>query len=531
MRYFLVFTFLITFIISTSCAKRGFIDGGPKDTIAPVLLISKPENYTTNFTGKDIRLFFDEYIKLKDVDKQLIVSPPLKTKPDITPLTASKYINLRLRDTLQENTTYSFNFGQSIQDNNEGNAFQSFTYVISTGSYIDSLTLKGRIKDAYHKKTDDYVSVFLYDFNDNFSDSIVYKKLPRYASNTLDKGNDFELKHLKPGKYKLVVIKDKNNNYKFDPKSEKIGFHSDYITIPNDTIYEVELFKEILPFKTLNASQTAINKIEIGYEGMPKNTTYELKNGNETIKTWLTKPTDKDTLSIWYKPLEVDSLNLYVKNNSFEKKHLIRTRKKEPDTLKLNPKSGLLKFREDLYITSTTPIETIDVSKIIFKDKDSLDVKFTHFYNEEKQKIELYFNKLPEQDYKLMFLPQAIIDIFNQGNDTLKFSVTTKRLEDYGNLELNLNNAKSFPIIIDLLDEKGNVQASKWIKDKDQKIEFLLLDPMKYTIRFIYDINSNGEWDTGSYLNKRQTEEVLYYPDPIDVRMNWDVNQNVDLGG
>jgi uncharacterized protein (DUF2141 family) len=531
MRYFIVFGILLSFILSTSCAKRGFIDGGPKDTIAPILVSSKPENFSTNFVGNDIRIIFDEYIKLKDVDKQLIISPPLKNKPDISPVSASKYINIRLRDTLKENTTYSFNFGQSIQDNNEGNPFQSFTYVMSTGSAIDSLTLKGRIKDAYLNKTDDFVSVYLYDINDKFSDSVVYKSMPRYATNTLNQGNDYEFKYLKPGQYKLVALKDKNNNFKFDPKNEKIGFHSDVITIPNDTLYEVELFQEKIPFKTLNATLTHQNKIEVGFEGKQKDAKFELKNGNETIKTWLTKPTDKDTLMIWFKPLTVDSLQLHIKKDDFKKTQNIIVRKKEIDSLKLSPMTGILKFREDLFINSSTPLAKIDDSKISIRDKDSLEVKFTHFYNEEKQKLEFYFKKEPEQSYHALALPGAITDIFDKTNDSLKFAVNTKRLADFGNLVLNLNNVKSYPLIIDLLNDKGDIQTTFWVKDKDQKIEFKLLDPIKYTVRFIYDTNGNGEWDTGSYVDKRQTEEVLYFPTPVDVRMNWDVNQNIDLGG
>jgi len=531
MRYFIVFSFFLAFILSTSCAKRGFIDGGPKDTIAPLLISSKPENFITNFSGKDIQINFNEYIKLKDVDKQLIVSPPLKNKPNISPVTASKSINIKIKDTLQPNTTYSFNFGQSVQDNNEGNPLQSFIYVMSTGSYIDSLTLKGRIKDAYLNKVDDFVSIHLYDIENEYNDSVVYNSLPRYVTNTLDKAKDFEFKHLKAGKYKLVAIKDKNKNLKFDAKTEKIGFHSDFICIPNDTIYEVELFQEKIPFKTLNASLSAKNKIEVGFEGDSKKMQVELKKGNDLIKNWLTKPMDKDTIQIWFKPLEADSLHLTVKNETFEKKFTIKLTKKASDTLKLLPKTGALHFREEWFISSSTPIEKIDQTKISIKDKDSVAIKFTHFYNEEKQKLDLHFKKEPEQTYHTLILPGAITDIFEKTNDSLKFSVKTNRLSDYGNLVLNLDKVKSYPLIIDLLDDKGETKATKWVKDKNQKIEFLLLEPMKYTLRFIYDTNSNKAWDTGSFLEKRQTEEVLYFPTPVDVRMNWDVNQNVDLGG
>ena len=139
---------LLFILLTLGCAKRGTITGGKKDTIAPVLKASYPKNFSSNFKGKEIKLVFDEYVKLKNVNKQLIISPPMKNQPDILPQNASKILTIKLKDTLKPNTTYSFNFGQSIQDNNEGNAFSQFKYVFSTGSYIDSLAIRVKVKDA-----------------------------------------------------------------------------------------------------------------------------------------------------------------------------------------------------------------------------------------------------------------------------------------------------------------------------------------------------------------------------------------------
>lgn len=112
-----------------SCAKRGSITGGLKDTIAPSLKMSFPENFSTNFNEKQIKLEFDEIVILKTLSKQLVISPPMKNEPLIIPTTASKYITIKIKDTLKPNTTYSFNFGQSITDNNEGNPLNQFKYV------------------------------------------------------------------------------------------------------------------------------------------------------------------------------------------------------------------------------------------------------------------------------------------------------------------------------------------------------------------------------------------------------------------
>jgi Bacterial Ig-like domain len=163
---FLKYIFLFLAIAIVSCAKRGTITGGLKDTIAPKIIGSVPKNFATGFNGKEIKISFDEYVKLKDINKQLIISPPMKSQPEILPYTASKFITIRIKDTLLPNTTYSFNFGKSIQDNNEGNPYQQFKYVFSTGSYIDSLVLGGKVKDALERKVDNYVSLMLYEVNE-----------------------------------------------------------------------------------------------------------------------------------------------------------------------------------------------------------------------------------------------------------------------------------------------------------------------------------------------------------------------------
>jgi len=190
----------------TNCAKRGRPTGGKKDSIPPLLVKATPNHKSINFKATKINIAFDEYIKLKDVNKQLIISPPLKNTPLITPIgTASKFINIKILDTLMENTTYTFNFGNSVVDNNEGNKLEHFKYVVSTGTFIDSLKIEGTISDAFNQKSDENVSVMLYEINEHFTDSIIFKEKPMYVTSTLDSTN-FELSNLKAGKYLLVLL-------------------------------------------------------------------------------------------------------------------------------------------------------------------------------------------------------------------------------------------------------------------------------------------------------------------------------------
>ncbi len=519
----------LAIITVVSCAKRGSITGGTKDTLAPVLKMSFPKNYTTGFTGNEIKLVFDEYVKLKDVKKQLIVSPPMKNAPDILPPTASKTLTIKINDTLLPNTTYSFNFGQSIEDNNEGNPYRQFKYVFSTGTYIDSLRLRGVIKDAFEKTPDKYVSVMLYEAKDGFNDSIVYKENPRYITNTLDSVPTFTLENLKAGRYKLTALKDMNSNNKFDPKTDKIAFHKEFVTIPNDTLYEMELFQETAPFKAIKPTLASGNRFYMGYSGQPKGVKATLKNGADIIETIITKVAEKDSINIWYKPVKADSLHLTVTKNDYNEDFTLKFKPAKVDSLSFSPKqNGTLPLRDEFVITASRPLVKINDTLISVTKKDSSSVAFTTAYDEFLQQLKIAFQKEPLEKYKIVALPGAVVDFYDKPNDTLKYELATKNISDYGNLRLGLKNVRKFPIIIELTDAKGKIVATQY-SEGSTSIQFDALEPQRYTLRVIYDENGNREWDTGNYLQNRQSEEVIYFPGEIDVRANWDGDQTFTL--
>ena len=525
--------FLLLFVC-IGCAKKGSITGGLKDTIAPTLKISFPENFSTNFKGNQIKLTFDEYIKLKGLEKQLIVSPPMKNEPLIIPSSVTKYLTIQIKDTLQPNTTYSFNFGQSITDNNEGNPLNQFKYVFSTGPYIDSLALGGRVKDALDREVESFVSVMLYEVNEKFKDSVVYTSPPRYITNTLDSLKTFRLENLKAGKYLLVAMKDRNNNNKFNPKTEKIGFHKQFITIPNDTVYEIELFKEELPFKAYKPSQVSGNRIAIGYDGKQDFSKSKpkiiLKNNNQILESIVTQFPKKDSLQVWYKPIKADSLLLNIKKESYVNDFSVKIKNQKKDTLSINAvQTGILNMRDEFTLESSTPLVKIDKSKIFINSSKTKITEFTPNYDDFNQKLVLNFPKNTSEKYQIQLLPGALTDFFEKSNDTLTYKLETRSESDYGNLIVDLQNVKRFPIIIELTNEKGEILAYDY-SEKNTKVEFNFLEPKDYILRVIYDDNKNKKWDSGNYLEKRQAEEVIYYSKVIkDVRANWNDNETFDL--
>lgn len=527
-RRFLAFLFL--FLIATvlwQCARKGSPSGGPKDITPPVLTKTEPDSMTTNFKAKRIRMYFDELIKLEDVQNQLIVSPPLKYQPDITPQGgASKYVEFKFKDTLRENTTYTLNFGQSVQDNNEGNPSAFLTYVFSTGDYIDSLTLSGAIKDAFKKKADDFISVMLYEIDTAYTDSTIYKRPPNYITNTLDSMVIFKLKNLKEGKYKLFALKDAAKNNMFDQNADKIAFLQDTITLPTDSTYVLTLFKEVPDYSMAVPSFVAKNRIQFGYYGVADSVKIKpLTTLPDTVKTKILKERDKDTINFWFTPFENDSIIFTVTNERLKVKDTfsVKSRKVGIDSLRLNPnQSGSLSFNEPFFIQSNTPLIELDTTKISMMDQDSLSVDFSISLDTLKNQVDFDFPVEPNQSFQIDLLPGAITDFFGQVNDTTAYYLSTGSYADFGNLSFEVKvDEKAYPLIVQLTDEQGELKREVIAKEPEI-FEFSHLEPGNYLMRVVFDDNNNGKWDTGNYLKKLQPEKISYYPDVIEVRANWE---------
>jgi hypothetical protein len=328
-------------------------------------------------------------------------------------------------------------------------------------------------------------------------------------------------------------MKDYNNNNKFNPKKDKIGFNKQYITIPNDTVYELELFKEVLPFKAYKPSQVSGNRLIMGYEGKANSLNERpkiiLKSKNDILPSIVTRFPKKDSLQIWFKPLKTDSLALMVNREKYQEDFTFKIKEQKKDTLNIIAmQNGVLNFRDRLAFETATPLVKFDNAKIKLVNKEGTAVPFTSEYDEFNQKLYFDFKKEPSEEYAFTIQPGAFTDFFEKSNDTLIYKAITKTAAEYGNLSISLQNVKQFPVIIELTNQKGELLATEY-SEKNTTIDFNLIEPALYSLRAIYDVNKNKEWDSGNYLEKRQAEEVIYYSKEIDVRANWDVNQIFDL--
>jgi hypothetical protein len=208
---------LLVYILAGSCAQIGQPIGGPRDTIPPVLTHSFPANYSTGFNKDRVTLFFNEFVDVKNVNK-IFVSPPLKEKP--TYIGRGKSVDIEISDTLAPNTTYTINFGNSVQDYTENNPIKDFRFVMSTGDKVDSLELNGKVLDAATLKPLEDAWVMVYE---NYNDSTPYKTTPNFLGKT-NKDGVFKVKNIRKTSYRAFVLKETNNNYKYDALNEDIGF-------------------------------------------------------------------------------------------------------------------------------------------------------------------------------------------------------------------------------------------------------------------------------------------------------------------
>lgn len=216
---------VIIIIASAACAKQGSPSGGPKDTDPPEVIRSTPLNGTTNFTGNSITITFDEYVVLDKIQEKFMISPPVEERPEIT--TRGKSVIISIDENLRDSTTYTLYFQDAIRDLNEGNILENYQFVFSTGDFIDSLMLDGRVYDAFSLEVPTRMMVMLHS---NLSDTAPKTVIPDYISMT-DQTGYFTINNLRAGTYRIYALEDLNNNRKYEPSDERFAFLSDTVKV------------------------------------------------------------------------------------------------------------------------------------------------------------------------------------------------------------------------------------------------------------------------------------------------------------
>ena len=524
LRFFIYF--LVILLLAQGCATKASLSGGPRDTEPPALdTLKSTKNFQTHFKKQKIKLYFNEWIELKNKNK-IIISPPLKNRLKIKQKGKKVIVEFDPADTLDENTTYSINFGNSIVDFTEGNPAKNIVFVFSTGDKIDSLQITGKVTGLDGKPQKD-VLVMLYTTPD---DSIVVKSKPYYFAITDKKGN-FKIGNIKEGKYKLFALKDANNDFLYNSEKEEIAFLDTMISVKNDTVipfYSLRLFKPEPPLRITGKEFDTKGKVKIIYNREPAKTDLLYS----TVKP-VYYVQNKDSLLIWIDK-NPDSIKLVLQSEENTDTLLIKRKRniKKPDTLLLTNRQKLFKFLsgDTLRLSFNQPVFMRDSSMISLADTSGNNAGFKYAIDSLKKTDFILKGEWEEgKEYKLKIFPGFITGIFGQKADTIDIQIAIDKAENYSSLKCEIDSLKKdMQYIITL--KKGGKPVKKIIVTGKEKVKltFPHLVPGNYELEVIEDSNKNGKYDSGSYFKKQKPEKIYTFV-LKELKRNWQHKEQIIL--
>ena len=572
-----------------SCANIGNPSGGPIDKTPPIFMRSNPTPNAVNVKDRKIEIFFDEIVTLKDPSTKIIVSPAQTEMPRMSAL--GRKVTVELVDSLLPNTTYTIDFSNSIQDNNEGNAIDNFAFAFSTGSVIDSMRVSGYVLDS---RTLEPMQSVVVGLQSNLADSAFHKEKLQRVALTNDRGQ-FTIRNVSPGSYHIFALKDLDRDYKFGNPTEDIAF-LDSIIVPSigsreaaDTVYNdlneidtimratrpayfpndilLSMFNEDRKSQYLAnnlrvdstrisltfaaASDTLPSLSIVGRNDVPDQWyTLERSQTNDTLTYWIRPPhlVSADTLMVATTYLRTDTTsNLSWGTDTLKftfQRQKAKKKKKNEETdsleqirfMELHPlANGTQEVYAPLLLQTGTPIERYSREAFHLQRKLQND---TTFYPAEIKSIALRDSTLNRRDLmlKVDWEPGAA---YTLAVDSLAmtdiYGLQTKPLK----VDFNVRKMEEYgnivfnipavrdSAIVELLDGTEKIVLRAPVKS--HRAELLNLLPGKYYARLFIDRNGNGKYDTGNYDMHLQPEETVYYPGAINLKKNWDVEQTWDI--
>lgn len=525
--------FLVLFSLTWQCASIQQPMGGPKDSIPPKILKETPPNLTRNFNAEKIVIEFDEYVKLNNAQKEVSVSPDVEQP--INPRVKRKTIEVALPDSLEENTTYTLNFGKAIGDFNEGNPILNYSYVFSTGDVIDSLSISGKVINALTKVNEKEVTVLLIPTR---QDSIFGKRKANIFTLTDTSGN-FQLKNLREDTYRIYALKEENNDRVYNAPGEYIGFLNDSIVLTGDTSGILLEISKGIPkdFRLLDRKIESSGKISFAFNKTLKNPDIVIAHPKELDETkQITYNPTRDSASVWLSDLTFDSLKVRILDdgNMLDSVTMRRGRneKYDRDFIILDNLSGNKVTRvKHIQLSAGSPVQSIDRSKIVLTE-DSIPRTNYQLAKDTTApgKYILRYNWRPKRNYQLTLEEGAFLGFFGDKNKSVSKSFTMNETENFGDIVLDVNLPDTnHQYLVQLINEKMDfIHRSVPIR-KSGKIPFRQFPGGKYTIRIVYDENNNGEWDSGDVYQKRQPERVWYLGRTFIIRANWEQEEIIQV--
>lgn len=515
--YLITFSFIYLLF---SCANEQGITGGPKDKTPPKLLSTFPhEDNRTNFKGNKLIFEFDEAIKVQGFSKEVRITPSVE---GIENNVQKNRLTINFLEPLEENTTYTINFGSAIRDVTESNASKNLIFAFSTGKEMDSLRLKGTVKNLLNNKKENDVLIALYETKDTLD---IKDGNPKYY--VFSNNGQFEFNYLKAGQYKLFAVKDKNKNTKYD-LNEMVDFSSEIIDLkPENEEINFSLFKESHQENKILSIKQVEDYIQIKVSKSIKkvlstDNKWIINQKGKLIKTY---PIDsKDGKQYNFTFQAIDSLNRQIDTN------FVITYKKLPistNTLfnKINQEDLLYtpnNFQTTLYFNEPIQVNKEEKIELSTGEKSFPLKKDDYLLKNGNSELFIHKKNIDSDTILLIIHKESILSTNNRekaiGKDSILF--VKKNLEQYSSLSGKINSNYTH-FTIQLIDPNGKIVAEEVNK---AIFQFLHVKPNTYSLRILVDENKDGYFEKGSFLDKVQPEKIYFYPEPILLKANWEVN-------
>ncbi|GHE29471.1 Ig-like domain-containing domain [Sphingobacterium griseoflavum] len=537
-RIIVLIGFMLLFVLSFNrCANVQRPSGGPKDSLPPKVLNESPNNFSKNFKDKEIVLTFDEYIKLNNQFKEFSISPDLDEQPLFK--VRKKNLVIQLPDSLEDNTTYTINFGKGLVDYNEGNELINYNYVFATGPELDSLSISGSVKNGFTKsfdmKKDENIKVLLIPTS---QDSIFGKRKANIFTNVDTSGN-FKFNNLRENTYRIYALKEQNNDRIFNGNDEWIGFLQDSIFLNQDiTGIKLEITKAYpRDFRTLEKKIEPTGNILLTFNRPLDEPFMRILHPSEIDAQKIVRYSlDNDSARIFIPQKELDSVKIQLgSRNDIIDTILIRTSRNVKQDREIKPILNInnkVDRTSHIKLTSFTPLASVDKSKImVYEDSVS---RRNFQLQQDSSNLNLYhirYNWRAKRNYELVIQEGALKSPFDDTNKESKTQFTFDESDNYGNITFVVNGVDStMQYIVQLIDEqKEKIFDSRILDQRTNTIVYDKFPGGKYSLRVIYDANANGKWDPADVYAKRQAENIWYLEKTFSIRANWDQNETINL--
>ena len=534
-----VFVAIAFCFLFAACAKIVTPSGGAVDRTPPKQLKSYPEQNSLNFKEREFVIEFDEYIVLDNVMQNLLVSPPLKVKPEVNAKLKKVYV--KGLDSLVENTTYIFDFGNSICDFNEGNRLNGFKYSFSTGDYIDTMIFEGRVLEGFTMKpiADRYVMLF----KDTLFSSL-YDNDCAYITKT-DSNGWFAFSNIANSDYRVLVLDDKNQNKRYDLPTESIGF-SEYAVNSyakdslsfekkkkNHIFYEqvIDTVQKIVTSKFLSKSVFLLSfsnplsqKVNIDILNKDKvgDVLYEFSEQRDTVYVFSCSPSG------------FDNLDIKIKDGACEEEvSLVNTAKGKRSNGPSCFGFELLKrdsvdYYNVLLLRTALPLKTKEVSAKLI---DETDTTMLSLLSDEFRRLSLPDGLQEGKKYKLVVDSASVENIAGEKNCKFSLDFYLTKKTDYGQLVLNCTDSlfASVPHLFYLCDVKSNVLQVVRTENGQNEVLFENIKEGNYRVKCVLDVNGNGKWDRMDFGNAKQGEKTTMFDKVVSIRKAWIVEENWNI--